>query len=158
VVIDFSSWCTNFRWEFSQNVFRDLDDLFGFNMVYQYTILKYITYLFHLTSVLLFHDRFGPFEQFTDPYPSRRWIYGPEAWQEGLRQIGWTLITIMLIHLTAETCNTTALVKETTKWCSWKFRPCFIWSDTIRLSAHTWTTLLMFWLSMPMGPESKLSH
>lgn len=34
VVIDFSSWCTNFRWEFSQEVFKDLDDLFRFDMVY----------------------------------------------------------------------------------------------------------------------------
>lgn len=35
VVIDFSSWCTNFRLEFSQEMFKDLDDLFGiygFNM------------------------------------------------------------------------------------------------------------------------------
>lgn len=73
VVIDFSSWCTNFRWEFSQGVFRDLDDLFGFNMVYQYT------HLFHLTSILLFQDRFGPPEQspFGDPYPGKRCIYSP---------------------------------------------------------------------------------
>ncbi|KAF5187638.1 Large structural protein [Thalictrum thalictroides] len=31
VVIDFSSWCINFRWEFSHAVFRDLDNLFGFD-------------------------------------------------------------------------------------------------------------------------------
>lgn len=104
VVIDFSSWCTNFRWEFSQAVFRDLDDLFGFNMVYQYT------HWFHLTSILLFQDRFGPPKQAHGgyPYPGKRCVYGPEAWQEGLRQKGWTLITIKLIQLAAETCDTIA--------------------------------------------------
>lgn len=104
VVIDFSSWCTNFRWEFSQAIFKDLDDLFGFDQVYQYT------HWFHMTSILMFQDRFGPPEQSPnrDPVPGKRCVYGPEAWQEGLRQKGWTLITIMLIGLAAETCNTTA--------------------------------------------------
>lgn len=104
VVIDFSSWCTNFRWEFSQAIFRDLDDLFGFDQVYQYT------HWFHLTSILMFQDRFSPPRQSLtgDPVPGKRCVYGPEAWQEGLRQKGWTLITIMLIALAAETCGTTA--------------------------------------------------
>lgn len=58
----------------------------------------------------MFQDRFGPPEQAPngDPYPGKRCVYGPEAWQEGLRQKGWTLITIMLISLAAETCGTTA--------------------------------------------------
>lgn len=104
VVIDFSSWCTNFRYEFSNPIFKDLDDLFGFLMVYQYT------HIFHMNSILLFQDRCGPPQQGQDedPLPSRRCKYGPEAWQEGLRQKGWTLITIMLIQLAAEICSTTA--------------------------------------------------
>lgn len=105
VVIDFSSWCTNFRYEFSNPTFKDLDDLFSFIMVYQYT------HIFHMNSILLFQDRFGPPQQGCDgdPLPSRRCKYGPEAWHEGLRQKGWTtLITIMLIQLAAEVCSTTA--------------------------------------------------
>lgn len=75
VVIDFSSWCTNFRWEFSQAVFQDLDDLFGFDQVYQYI------HWFHLTSILMFQDRFGPPQQSYngDPIPGKRCVYGPEA-------------------------------------------------------------------------------
>lgn len=104
VVIDFSSWCTNFRHEFSQAVFKDLDDLFGFDLVYTYT------HLFHLVSILPFQDRFNPPKQTPhgDPTPGKRCIYGPEAWQEGLRQKGWTLITILLIQCAAEACGTTA--------------------------------------------------
>lgn len=103
-MIDFSSWCTNFGWEFSQEIFKDLDDLFGFNMVYQYI------HLFHLSSILIFQDRFGPPPQsgHADPVPGKKCIYGPEAWQESLRQKSWKLITIMLIQLAAEICTTTA--------------------------------------------------
>lgn len=102
IVIDFSSWCTDFRWEFSQALFRDLDDLFGFDQVYQYT------HWFHLPSTLMFQDRFGPPQQAYsgDPVSGKRCV--PEAWQEGLRQKGWTLITIMLIAMATETCGTTA--------------------------------------------------
>lgn len=118
IVIDFS-WCTSFRWEFAQDIFKDLDDLFGFYMVYQYSNL------FPIMSILLFQDRFGLPKQSPndDPYPGKRCIYGPKAWQEEMRQKVWTLRTIMMIQLAVKLAARLLLywVKVTIKWCCWRY-------------------------------------
>ncbi|USL85442.1 MAG: RNA-dependent RNA polymerase [Ixodes ricinus orinovirus-like virus 1] len=105
VVVDFSAWCTNHRHELCEPTFRAFDNLFGLKGVYTFT------HLFPLKSVLLFQDRFCPPQQDPltgDPLPGQRCYYGAEGWQEGLRQKGWTTITIMLINRVAERCNTSA--------------------------------------------------
>nr|WPR17567.1 MAG: RNA-dependent RNA polymerase [Beetle nyamivirus] len=104
IVIDFSSWCTQFRLELTTNIFQSLDSLFGLVNIYSFT------HIFPLLSHIIFQDRFCPPKQSTtgNPEEGTRCHFGPEAWQEGLRQKGWTLATIMLILLVAETCNTSA--------------------------------------------------
>lgn len=50
IVLDFSSWCTNFRYELITPLSIELDRLFGLHNIYS----------FPLISVLLFQDRFAP--------------------------------------------------------------------------------------------------
>src|SRR5580765_2589765 len=81
IVLDFSSWCTNFRYELITPLFIELDRLFGLHNVYSFT------HHFPLISVLLFQDRFTPPRQGSqgDPLNGSRCYHGPEAWLEGLR-------------------------------------------------------------------------
>ncbi|CAG5001741.1 unnamed protein product [Parnassius apollo] len=104
IVIDFSSWCTHFRAELVEPLFRSLDQLFGFQNVYEFTPT------FPLISKLLFQDRYATPNQAGDgePIEGPRCVHGPEAWLEGLRQKGWTLATILIILLAAHRCDTTA--------------------------------------------------
>ncbi|CAG4938070.1 unnamed protein product [Parnassius apollo] len=104
IVIDFSSWCTHFRSELVDPLFRALDDLFGVSNLYQFT------HRFPLISKLLFQDRYAPPDQSSsgEPIEGARCVHGPEAWLEGLRQKGWTLASIMIILLAAYKCDTTA--------------------------------------------------
>lgn len=87
IVLDFSSWCANFRYELITPLFIELDRLFGLHNVYSFT------HYLPLISVLLFQDRFEPPKQGPsgDPLNGPRCYHGPEAWLEGLRQKGWTL-------------------------------------------------------------------
>ncbi|AWI42881.1 RNA-dependent RNA polymerase [Formica exsecta virus 4] len=104
IVLDFSSWCTNFRYELITPLFEELDNLYGLNGVFS------LTHLFPLISVLLFQDRFNPPRQKTngDPEEGPRCYYAPEAWLEGQRQKGWTLATILIILLASWKCGTSA--------------------------------------------------
>ncbi|CAH0717083.1 unnamed protein product, partial [Brenthis ino] len=104
IIIDFSSWCTHFRAELLEPLFRSLDNLFGFQNVYGFT------HLFPLISTHLFQDRYEPPDQDQEgnPVERPRCVIGPEAWLEGLRQKGWTLATILIILLAAHACDTTA--------------------------------------------------
>lgn len=47
-VVDFSSWCTNHRYELCAPVFKSFDSLFGLKGVYEFT------HLFPMRAVLLF--------------------------------------------------------------------------------------------------------
>ncbi|CAG5000775.1 unnamed protein product [Parnassius apollo] len=104
IVIDFSSWCTHFRAELVEPLFKSLDALFGFTNVYSFS------HKFPLISKLIFQDRYAPPDQDQDgePMEGPRCVHGPEAWLEGLRQKGWTLATILIILLAAHRCDTTA--------------------------------------------------
>lgn len=75
ITLDFSSWCTNFRYELLNPLFGEIDNLFGFANVYKFT------HIFPLISYLLFQDRFDPPEQGPegDPLNGRRCFFGPEA-------------------------------------------------------------------------------
>nr|UHR49719.1 MAG: RNA-dependent RNA polymerase [Hangzhou Nyamivirus 1] len=102
--MDFSSWCTSFRFEGVTPLFQELDRLLGVKNVMAYT------QRFPLESILLFQDRFNPPRQGPNGLPRNgpRCIHGPEAWMEGLRQKGWTLATIMLILIASWRCGTIA--------------------------------------------------
>ncbi|QPB73978.1 RdRp [Hymenopteran orino-related virus OKIAV85] len=104
ITLDFSSWCTNFRYEAATPLFIELDRLFGLHNVYSFT------HLFPLMSYLLFQDRFSPPQQGPDgnPLPGPRCYPYPEAWLEGLRQKGWTLLTILVILIASWRCGTSA--------------------------------------------------
>ncbi|AYW51538.1 L polymerase RdRp [Formica fusca virus 1] len=104
IVLDFSSWCTNFRFELITPLFVELDNLYGLNGIFS------LTHLFPLISVLLFQDRFNPPQQRSngDPSEGERCYYAPEAWLEGQRQKGWTLATILIILLASWKCGTSA--------------------------------------------------
>ncbi|CAH2236870.1 jg23227 [Pararge aegeria aegeria] len=54
ISIDFSSWCTSFRWEGVTPLMEELDRLVGLKGVFSFT------QMFPLISVLLFQDRFNP--------------------------------------------------------------------------------------------------
>lgn len=90
IVLDFSSWCTNFRYELATPLFSELDRLFGLKGVYAFT------HKFPILSYLLFQDRFEPPCQGSTGLPQEgpRCYPYPEAWLEGLRQKGWTLATM----------------------------------------------------------------
>lgn len=102
IIVDFSSWCTSFRPELANYIFAQLDALFGLKGVYTYT------HHFPLESTLVFQDRFNPPEANDkgDPMQGPMCIVGPEAWLEGQRQKGWTLITILMLLLVAREKNT----------------------------------------------------
>lgn len=104
IVLDFSSWCTNFRFELITPLFEELDKLYGLNGIFS------LTHLFPIISVLLFQDRFNPPRQRGDgdPEEGERCYYAPEAWLEGQRQKGWTLATILIILLASWRCGTSA--------------------------------------------------
>lgn len=73
--MDFSSWCTSFRYEGVTPLFEELDRLLGVNNVMAYT------QKFPLESILLFQDRFCPPRQGNDGLPENgpRCMHGPEA-------------------------------------------------------------------------------
>lgn len=102
--MDFSSWCTSFRYEGITPLFEELDRLLGIKNVFAYTPK------FPLESILLFQDRFCPPQQGPDGLPRSgpRCVHGPEAWMEGLRQKGWTLATLLLILVASWRCGTIA--------------------------------------------------
>lgn len=104
IVLDFSSWCINFRHELATPLFIELDRLFGLHNIYSFT------HLFSQLSYLLFQDRFNPPRQSStgDPLDGTRSYKGPEAWLEGQRQKGWTLATILIILLASWKCGTSA--------------------------------------------------
>lgn len=70
IVLDFSSWCTNFRLELITPLFEELDNLFGLRNIYVFT------HKFPLISYLLFQDRFMPPEQGPDGLP----LEGPRCY------------------------------------------------------------------------------
>lgn len=102
IIVDFSSWCTSFRAELANYIFSQLDALFGLEGVYTYT------HLFPLESTLIFQDRYDPLESDNNgnPIEGPMCLIGPEAWMEGQRQKGWTLITILMLLLVARKKNT----------------------------------------------------
>lgn len=102
--MDFSSWCTSFRYEGVTPIFEELDRLLGFTNVMAYT------QKFPLESFLLFQDRFCPPRQGIDNLPENgpRCIHGSEAWMEGLREKGWTLATLLLSLIASWSCGTIA--------------------------------------------------
>lgn len=102
--MDFSSWCTSFRYEGVTPLFEELNRLLGVNNVFAYT------QKFPLEFILLFQDRFHPPQQGGDGMPKSRprCVHGPEAWMEGLRQKGWTLATLLLILVASWRCGTIA--------------------------------------------------
>lgn len=104
ITLDFSSWCTNFRYELLGPLFGEIDNLFGFLNIYKFT------HIFPLLSYLLFQDRFDLPQQGPDgnPLNGRRCYFGPEAWLEGLKQKGWTLATIIIILVASWRCGTSA--------------------------------------------------
>lgn len=61
-----------------------------------------------MESNLVFQDRFDPPEANDrgDPIQGPMCLIGPEAWMEGQRQKGWTLITILMLLLVAREKNT----------------------------------------------------
>ncbi|CAB3241750.1 unnamed protein product [Arctia plantaginis] len=75
MAMDFSSWCTSFRFEGVTPLFEELDRLLGVTDVMAYT------QIFPLESTLLFQDRFHPPKQGPDGYP----LNGPRATLEGMR-------------------------------------------------------------------------
>ena len=93
IIVDFSSRCGNFRYELATPVFRELDKLFCLRNIYSET------HLFPMMSRVVFQNRFDPPLQLEDgsPKPGNKCVFGPEAWLDGLRQKGWTLVTILLI-------------------------------------------------------------
>ncbi|KAL0098802.1 hypothetical protein PUN28_020749 [Cardiocondyla obscurior] len=84
IVLDFFSWCTNFRYEFIYLLFCELDALFGIKDIYTFL------HCFSIISFLLFQDRFCPLRQSQDgtTEPGPRCYCRPEAWLESLRQKG----------------------------------------------------------------------
>lgn len=78
--------------------------MFGLKRLFSYT------HIFPCESIIIFQDPFNPPQELPSGLPAsgRSCFYGPEAWMEGLRQKGWTLITIYLILLTAWEQGTTA--------------------------------------------------
>lgn len=104
ITLDFSSRCTNFRHEAATPLFIELDRIFGLHHIYSFT------HLFPLNSLLIFQDRFAPPRQGAngDPLQGSRCYPYPEAWLEGLRQKGWTLLPILLILIASWRCGTSA--------------------------------------------------
>lgn len=125
-------------------IFQSFDRLFGLQGVYEFT------HLFLMRSILIFQDRFCPPEQDPetgDPREGPRCHHGTEGWQEGLRQKGWTIITIMLINLVAERCNTSATLigQGTIKSFSSGYLLWPIFILAIWLQRLTWTGLSKSW-------------
>ena len=50
IMVDFSSWCGNFRYELATPVFRDLDKLFGLENIFS------AAHLFPMMSIVVFQD------------------------------------------------------------------------------------------------------
>ena len=93
IAVDFSYWCSQFRYELATPIFALIDQLFGLLGVYAFT------HIFPIVSDILFQDRFNPPRQAADgsPIPGPMCMHGSEAWMDGLRQKGWTLVTILII-------------------------------------------------------------
>jgi hypothetical protein len=79
-----------------------LDNVFGLNNVYRYT------HVFPIESTLIFQDRYDPpkADKEGNPTEGPTCRIGPEAWMEGQRQKGWTLITILMLLLVAKERDT----------------------------------------------------
>ncbi len=97
-MIDFSSWCSNFRYKLATPVFHELDNIFGLKQVFVYT------HVIPMECVQIFQDRYSPPHQnpqTKSPSAGPRCKHAIEAWLEELQQKGWTLLTTLMILDTA---------------------------------------------------------
>jgi hypothetical protein len=103
ITVDFSKWCSPQTWASLTRVFQEFDNLFGLDRVFSYT------QLFPIESLLLYQSKFHPPGQDHNglPYESSTSTHLNNKWLEGLRQKGWTLVTLCLILHVAMTEETT---------------------------------------------------
>ncbi|CAG4938082.1 unnamed protein product [Parnassius apollo] len=117
IVIDFSSWCTHFRSELVDPLFRALDDLFGFSNLYQFT------HRFPLISKLLFQDRYAPPDQSPsgEPIEGARCVLRIPS-KQYLRERNLTPdeYTVQFLQVLEETCTKSGIVIKVRE--SWRSR------------------------------------
>ncbi len=101
LVVDFEKWNQNHVHENSSCFMRELDDLYGCSKVFSYT------HIFPTESWILYKDSFIPPQVDDDglPIPCSSAWFGNRCFFEGMRQKGWTLITISLITYVALKSN-----------------------------------------------------
>jgi hypothetical protein len=104
ITVDFSKWCSTQTWASVTRVFKEFDNLFGLDRVFTYT------QLFPIESLLLYQSRYHPPNQDQSglPLESSTSTHRNNKWLEGLRQKGWTLVTLCMILYVAMAEETTA--------------------------------------------------
>lgn len=97
IYMGFQSWCLTQQEAAVQPVFEEIDKLFGFKHVYQYSCK------FPYDCLYVLQDRFHPPQVSSDGEPVESWYSTKRAtkWLEGLRQKGWTVVTSAMIEHTA---------------------------------------------------------
>ncbi|APG78650.1 RNA-dependent RNA polymerase, partial [Beihai rhabdo-like virus 3] len=106
ITFDYSKWCVHFTWESTYHLFRELDNLFGFNSVYLFT------HEFPMMSQVILQDRYNPPESdskgmpFETPFSTRH----NKRLMEGMRQKGWTLFTCLIMYSAASQLGTEAFL------------------------------------------------
>jgi hypothetical protein len=108
ISVDFVAWCQNWRKESTEDIFRQFDRLFGTPGLYTYTHEFFQQAFFYLSSSL------DPPELQTKtgnifPDCDTTWN-GQLGGCEGLRQKGWTIITIMLLLLVERTTGIIGII------------------------------------------------
>lgn len=96
ISIDFVTWCQKWRWDSTSGIFQQIDRLFGTPGLLEYTHEFFETAFFYLSSSLHPPDNVS----LTNTHPETRTTWtGQLGGCEGLRQKGWTLITIAMLVL-----------------------------------------------------------
>ncbi|DAZ87903.1 TPA_asm: hypothetical protein [Girado virus 3] len=92
---DFSSWCTTMNFDNTFKIFYEIDNLFGLKNVYCFShILPYL-------CTFIIQDPYFPPKMKSNGLPeeSQNSTNSYFKWIEGLRQKGWTILTMMFLQM-----------------------------------------------------------
>ena len=100
----FVRWCLSIGICLATPLFNKIDCLFGLRNTYKYT------HIFPHECLIIFQDRHRPPDGYDEPFETLLATFMGKKWMEGMRQKGWTVLTIMIIELANERMGTAAVL------------------------------------------------
>ena len=102
--MDFVRWCLSIGICLATPLFHEIDSLFGLKNAYKYT------HVFPHECLIIFQDRYRPPDGYDEPFETLLATFMGKRWMEGMRQKGWTILTIMIIEIANEEMGTMSML------------------------------------------------